>query len=396
MPRAHALINEVMQNNREISLTDPAAAICPVADQFTAGNKAAVIIDGQFGSTGKGLFAAYLALKNRCDIATTNASANAGHTTILEDGTKFVTYHLPTFAVIRNRLNPRTCVAYLNAGAIINPELLVKELEEVGFDPAMLVIHPRAAVIEPEHIAREYDTRSSATKLGSTRKGVGEALAAKIGRNARLAGDHPLLRHFCDKIDMNDLMIRNAAVVVEIPQGFSLGINSGFSYPHCTSRDVTVAQGLSDAGIHPHFLGKVAMTLRTFPIRVGHVIDENGQKIGDSGPVYPDQTEITFADIGVADELTTVTKRVRRVFTFSIEQFLEACRMNRPDMIFLNFANYCKNPDQLYRIQVRMQRVWGNPTHWGVGPNVTQVYNDESMMLARMNGQGWCGEVKPS
>ena len=42
--------------------------------------KASVLVDGQFGSTGKGLAAAYLAehIKQPLDVATTNAGAQAG------------------------------------------------------------------------------------------------------------------------------------------------------------------------------------------------------------------------------------------------------------------------------------------------------------------------------
>ena len=51
--------------------------------EYIKNGKASVLVDGQFGSTGKGLLAAYLALQpqNEVDIATTNASANAGHWT---------------------------------------------------------------------------------------------------------------------------------------------------------------------------------------------------------------------------------------------------------------------------------------------------------------------------
>ncbi len=341
---------------------------------FIRGGLASVIIDGQFGSTGKGLIAGVLATgeDNDCHIATTNASANAGHTTIL-GGRKFVTFHLPTFAVIQP-----TCKAYLNAGAIINPALLEEEIDKVGFDRQRLVIHPRAAVITPEMVASEYANDSAATKLASTRKGVGTALSEKIMRRAKLAGDTPELAPYIGKIDLNKCLAFGDRVVVEIPQGFSLGINSGLAYPHCTSRDVTVAQGLADAGIHPMFLGHTMMSLRTYPIRVGNVI-ENGQQIGWSGPCYPDQQEVTFGQLGVEPELTTVTKRVRRIFTFSVEQYREACSMNQPDVVFLNFCNYLKNAEELSDLVDRMvEKTRRRPTHFGFGPSVEDVTEDET------------------
>lgn len=339
---------------------------------FVRPGLASVVIDLQFGSTGKGLIAGYLALAdgNTCNIATTNASANAGHTTIV-GGRKFVTFHLPTFAVMQPG-----CRAYLNAGAIINVPLLFQEMKDVGFDPANLVIHPRAAVITPEMVASEYATDSAATKLASTRKGVGTALAEKIMRRAKLAADTPELQPFVSKIDLNKCLAFGDRVVVEIPQGFSLGINSGLAYPHCTSRDVTVAQGLADAGIHPSFLGHVMGTARTYPIRVGNVV-ENGQQIGWSGPCYPDQQETSFEVLGVTPELTTVTKRVRRIFTFSDLQHAEACRMNMPDAVMANFANYLGSAEDLSKLNDRMKAAGGMPTHWGFGPSVEDITESE-------------------
>ncbi len=44
-----------------------------------------IIIDGQFGSTGKGLLAAYVGTKFHVDVAMTNGSPNAGHTFYVDD-----------------------------------------------------------------------------------------------------------------------------------------------------------------------------------------------------------------------------------------------------------------------------------------------------------------------
>ena len=349
---------------------------------FTRHGRASIIVDGQFGSTGKGLIAASLALKpeNECQIATTNASANAGHTSII-GSRKFITFHLPTFAVVQQ------CVAYLNAGAIINPKLLFKEMEEVGFPRNLLRIHPRAAVITDEDVAAEASSDSAQTKLASTRKGVGTALANKILRRSKLAGETPELAEFIEVIDLHTCLNWGDRIVVEIPQGFSLGINSGFSYPYCTSRDVTVMQGLADACIHPVYLGQTMMSLRTYPIRVGNII-EGGVQLGTSGPCYPDQEEITFESIGQPEELTTVTKRIRRIFSFSTTQYRDACEVNRPDLVFLNFCNYLKDRDQLSDMVCDMTLAHMAPTHFGFGPAVEDVVTSLSDALNRLPQRG--------
>jgi hypothetical protein len=59
-----------------------------------------------------------------------------------------------------------------------------------------------------------------------------------------------------------------------------------------------------------------------------------------SGEWYEDQQEVTWEALGIEPELTTVTKRIRRVATFSEEQLFEALRANDPDWIAVNFLNY--------------------------------------------------------
>lgn len=92
---------------------------------------------------------------------------------------------------------------------------------------------------------------------------------------------------------------------------------------------------MSDAGLHPTFFREAMMVVRTYPIRVA----------GNSGWVYPDQTEITWEMLGVEPEKTTVTNKIRRVFTWSDLQFIDAVLANRPTSIFVNFMNYIPEED---------------------------------------------------
>ncbi len=307
--------------------------------QIAFKNKASVLVDMQYGSTGKGLMAAYLAhLPYNCvDIASTNAGPNAGHTTCYKDGRKFITYHLPTFGVIQSE-----CAIFLNAGSIIDPDMLQAELAQFSIDPKRLFIHPRAVVVEPEDKVYEKQEDSGAAKLASTQKGVGRAQARKVMREATLAETHPMLKEYVRDFNIMEKMSRGARVMVEVPQGFDLSLNDGLSYPYCTSRSINVAQALSDAGIHPSRLGRVVGTQRYYPIRVGNLKGEDGHEIGFSGPCYPDQKEMTWDEAGQLPEFTTVTKRMRRVFTWSEMQYLKGVRSLVPDLVFCNFLNYCK------------------------------------------------------
>lgn len=367
---------------------------------FYRHGKISVVIDGSFGSTGKGLITAWLALqpKTKVHYAVTNAAPNAGHTTVLEDGTKFVCVHIPTTALLQ------PCTAYLDAGAVIDIDKLFEEVDRLSaISPDLasrIVIHPRAALINKDDKDLESSKYSSSTMLSSTQKGVGSAIGRKVNRSAQLAGtsDKLMQRFSVRAIDLNREMRLGAAMVLEVPQGFSLGLNSGCSYPYCTSRDVTVSQALADAGVHPSFLGDVLMSVRSYPIRVGNVKDADGADIGYSGDGYDDQREITWGSIGQTPEITTVTGRQRRIFTWSNLQYQAALSQIRPDYVFGNFVNYLRDEDAFHDWTHQMEMgevsILGRPTAklWGIGPSVNDVLNTEDAIGTRWPMTGRNGE----
>lgn len=322
-------------------------------EHFLKRGKASFLVGGQAGSEGKGAAAAFVAThlagrREAFDIVTTNAGAQAGHTST-HDGVTKVVFHLPTAALygVRDEVTGRTPpLSYLNAGSIIDPVGLLRELDENPEVACNFRIHPNAAVITEDCRAAEMRDDSAQTKIASTRKGVGEALSRKVLRSGMIAKDHPVLSRWVRRIDLNKQMQRGASVLVEVPQGHSLSLD-GPMYPHTTSRNCTVGQAMSDAGIHPHFYHASMMVIRTFPIRVGNIPADNPNAAlfdntnkGFSGPHFPDQREISWDDLGVQAEITTVTKRVRRVFTFSEQQVQEAIAQTRPAIIYLTFCDY--------------------------------------------------------
>lgn len=306
-------------------------------DNFARRGKTSFVLGGQFGSEAKGAAIAFLATKTnqRFDIVTTNNGPQSGHTSI-HNGVKRVTFHLPTYPLLR------PAFTYLNAGAVIDVDILVQELET---NPQIIkqgfAIHPNAAVITQDCRDAEGRDDSAQTKIASTRKGVGEALSRKVLRSEYLAYNNPfmpeMLQPYVKRLDLNRAMGAGQSVLAEVPQGHSLSIDSQF-YPYTTSRNCTVAQAMSDAGIHPSFYHRSMMVIRTFPIRVGSLSEQN-----HSGPNFPDQHEISWDELGVKAEITTVTKRVRRVFTFSEQQVREAIVQTRPAVIFLSFCDYLPN-----------------------------------------------------
>ena len=298
------------------------------------------VVDGQYGSTGKGALSAYLAEQSikherHFEGAIYSGGPNSGHT-FFHNGDRHVVKQLPASAVYL-ALRGKVSTAYLSAGAVIDRDVLKEEADR--YPNLHIFVHPNAAIVTDEDKkAEEY---GSIAEVAGTRSGTGEALVRKVRREFSAIAHNSLGMLATNVVIQNHrLKPERNAYFMEVSQGFSLGINSHF-YPKVTSRECTVMQGLADARIAPRHLARTYMAIRTFPIRVGNVDGHS------SGNWYSDQHETTWEKIGVEPELTTVTKRVRRVATFSMDQFYDACYANDPDVVFISHMDYMNRERQL-------------------------------------------------
>jgi adenylosuccinate synthase len=332
-----------------------------------------VIVDGQYGSTGKGAFAAYAARKGgmNLDVVVANAGPNSGHTFYGPNDEKVVLKQLPTLAVATQMFHQRSVPIFLSAGAAIDPDILNKEASEYA---GLVFLSRWAALIRPED--KDAEKRGSVGAVAGTRQGVGIAIARKILREPDAvvgaykgpwAGNIRLIQDTPNWADVR--------VGVEVSQGFSLGLNSHF-YPKVTSRECTVMQGLADARIPAQRVTSVGMTIRTFPIRVGNV---DGHSSGD---YYQDQEETSWEELNLKPELTTVTQRIRRVFTFSKMQYADALLTNMPSTVCINFMDYLKTDEAKYKFAYEMQEFtyevlkYRPEMLYGNGPYTTDISDD--------------------
>lgn len=295
--------------------------------------KVDVIVDLQFGSTGKGVLAGLLAATGEYTHVVAANMPNAGHTTINASGRKWIHKCCP------NGIEVTKCIM-IAAGSVFSPAQLSKELLDAAdlLEGKRIMIHEAAGILKHEHKEKEQATQS---RISSTMQGSAEALIDKIRRqDGAIARDNRdlLARYGLDKYLVTQAewlaeLSMAERILVEGSQGYSLGLSQGF-YPYCTSRECTAARVIADTGIPITWVDRVFGVARVHPIRVGNTAD------GFSGDHYPDQTETSWAEVGQPEEFTTVTKRVRRIFTFSMQQFWEAVFANGCTDVFLNFANY--------------------------------------------------------
>lgn len=341
--------------------------------------RAYMIIDMQYGSTGKGLLAGYLAQKFMPDVVATAWGPNAGHTFIDRNGREYIHRMLANGVV-----SPKLKHVCIGPGSVIDPDILAREIVSCAdlLQDVTIHVHPKAAIVTEKHL----DSERNMVTIGSTMKGTGAAVIQRIERDPgrpNIAGSvFPLqaTRRISDagvKLMLHEdsyhQAIKNSITLqIEGAQGFSLSMYHGF-YPYTTSRDVTPAQVMADCAIPWKIRPLIYGTLRTFPIRVANRFNEEGKQVGTSGPCYIDQEELDWSEIGVEPELTTVSKLPRRIFSFSQTQLHHAARMCGPDMLFLNFANYMADQD-FHELAASIEWNTGvKITYTGHGPTAAHI-----------------------
>ena len=288
-----------------------------------------VVVGGQYGSEGKGKVCAHLALAGEADYMVRCGGPNSGHT-VDKGGAVYELLQVPAGFV---NSGTRLLIA---AGALISPRILLHEIELCGLDPSRLGIDGNVAIIEEADTLAESssDLRS---RLGSTNQGVGVAVARRVARDpsVRLAKTVPELASYVTSVT-DELALaqrEDRKIIIEGTQGYGLSLYHTEEWPYCTSRDTTAHSFLGEVGLGVREYD-VVMCLRTFPIRVG----------GNSGPL---PNEIVWEELQRISgypqpigELTTTTKRLRRVARFDHDLVKRAIAANCPTSIALHGADY--------------------------------------------------------
>ena len=362
-----------------------------------------MILDLQFGSTGKGQIAGTLGRKWEPDTVACANGPNAGHTyrwtiNAIEDPSVGGVVHtvLPVTAIL-----PTVRNILLGPGAVINLDKLNDEIRGSfsAFRGKNLIIHSNAVIVSELHREREKEF----VRIGSTMKGTAEAVIDKMRRGPEAPIADNQQRHIKQTIEQSlqlaemELMVSadkydramdsSRKLVVEGAQGHSLSIQGRF-YPHCTSRDVGSHQLMSDCRVPlPERGGRAEIigVCRTYPIRVANRRDADGKLIGFSGGHYDDQMELQWDAIKREPELTTVTRLPRRLFTFSTKQVIEAARYNAMTGIALTFCDYLNAMEDKvgdlvsHDVRALMRRIWlatNVPVRWlSYGPTDQDLYS---------------------
>ncbi len=288
-----------------------------------------VVVGGQFGSEGKGKICAHLAVTDNVDYMVRCGGPNSGHT-VYAEGQRYQLRQVPAGFV-----NPNTRLL-IAAGALVNPDVFLREIDACGLTPERIGIDGNAGVIEQVDLDYERSMELNG-RLGSTATGVGSAVSRRALRepNFRPAKDHPALVPFVTSVrdELASAICQDKSIVVEGTQGFGLSLYHAEEWPYRTARDTTAHSFLGEVGLGVRDY-EVIMAIRTYPIRVA----------GNSGPL-PGET--TWEDVQRESgyphpiaEFTTTTKRLRRVASFDWDVVEQAVFANAPTQIALHGVDY--------------------------------------------------------
>lgn len=296
--------------------------------------KLVIVVGGQFGSEAKGHVAAQLASRYDADLAIRTGGPNAGHTVYgdcdcrgrgassCDERQVHKLRQLPTAAVS----NPRTTLA-IAAGGLVDPDLLFEEMRST--DTGRVLVDRAVTILRQKH--RHAEENDPDMQWGSTKEGIGAARADRIHRTASTAASFwPEVvprRNDTGELVQSDVaeVARNTlgwggTVLIEAAQGYGLGLHTSY-YPKTTSADCRAIDALADIGISPwcdevRFAQlEVWVVVRPYPIRVA----------GESGPL---KGETSWEDLGLEQERTTVTNKVRRVGGWDEQLVRDAIRAN--------------------------------------------------------------------
>ncbi len=328
-----------------------------------------VIVGAQWGDEGKGKIIDALAEESDL-VVRYQGGANAGHT-VVAGGKKFKLHLLPSGVVRRKR-------SLIGAGVVVDLLALKEEigrLKEAGIPitPALLGIDFRAPLLLPTHKlldGAQEDSKSPASAIGTTRRGIGPAYSDLASRSALMFADiasphwkarlegamkqHELLlekvfgsdaaktgefageilrfekaaesfRGFAAdaSLEVNEAVGSGKRVLFEGAQGTLLD-NSFGTYPFVTSSHPIAGGVCAGVGVSPHLIGSIEGVAKAYCTRVGagafptEIKGETGEVIRQKGQEYG-----------------TTTGRPRRVGWFDAVALRYADRLNGFDGLHL-------------------------------------------------------------
>lgn len=269
-----------------------------------------VVVGGWFGDEGKGKIVSSLSLYEKPEIVVRGGvGPNAGHT-VVYNGKKYKLQQLPSGIVQKNSK------LLIGPGVLVNPELLLEEIEKTDIDPERVGIDNQAGIIEEKHIRKDRENSHLKEEIETTGTGCGPANADRANRSLKIAKNVEKLEQYLTDVPQEIWkgIAQEKDILVEGTQGTFLSLYHG-TYPYVTSEDVTASGICSDVGIGPTKVDEVTLVLKSYITRVG------------GGPLKGEISKEKAQRKGW-HEIASVTGRERRAAPFNFDLARRAINLN--------------------------------------------------------------------
>lgn len=288
-----------------------------------------VVIGCQWGDEGKGKVVDFLA-KRAWGVVRYQGGCNAGHT-VKAAGRTYKFHLLPSGVVYGKRV-------FIGAGVVIDPEVLLEEIETLDKKPARLMIDGKAHVTLPFH--RELDSleekMKGAMRAGTTGKGIGPTYSDKAARFGIRVCDLTNMKTLIEKVsllaemkaavfskyglpfspdtdgmiaeyldfgermapmvgdvslELNRALDSGKKILFEGAQGTLLDVDHGV-YPYTTSSNTTAGGACTGTGVGPKRIDWVIGVAKAYSTRVGEgpfpteLLGEEGEELREAGQEY--------------------------------------------------------------------------------------------------------------
>lgn len=300
-----------------------------------------IVVGGQYGDEGKGQICAWLAHHHLTEghpyhFAVRVSGSNAEHRFTTPNNTQHTARVLPVAAWLDSQVQ-----IVLGAGHTIKLDQFLSELKELttmyGDQKWRVFIDPQAGVIEPQHTLAGKET----AWRGSTHQGTGQAVAHKVLRDGQFktAAHYPELQPYVWAGGVWSLMRlwlqQGLTGLIEGAQGALLSLNHGY-YPYCTSKDVTPAALLAEAGIPTGAVREIYGVYRTVPMRV----PGNSGPTGGAELAWSELEHFAKLSIPPSAKKQTDSGSIERIFLWSWEDFTKSVFLCGPTRMVLTFADW--------------------------------------------------------
>ncbi|MDC0231984.1 adenylosuccinate synthase [Pelagibacteraceae bacterium] len=302
-----------------------------------------VVVGSQWGDEGKGKIVDWLS--SEADIVVRfQGGHNAGHTLVIE-GVTYKLRLLPSGIVRKNK------ISIIGNGVVVDPWALLDEIKEikskgVKVDESNLILSESANLILPFH--KEMDEiredSAGASKIGTTRRGIGPTYEDKVGRRSIRVMDLSSEKNLDNKLEIalahhnairkglgknifkkdqlkkdlikiapeilkfskpvwkkiDEYKSKQKKILFEGAQGILLDVDHG-TYPFVTSSNTVASSAATGSGCGPNSINYVLGITKAYTTRVGE------------GPFPTELKDKTGELLGVkGKEFGTVTSRKRR------------------------------------------------------------------------------------